>query len=255
MLPVVVLAGGLGTRLHAVTGEKRPKALALVCGRPFIDFKLASLRQAGVADVHMLIGEHGDQIEHHVGDGSQYGLRIQCHYDGPQLLGTGGAIVSALPDLPDTFWITYGDTLLDFDLQAAEGHFRARPSLHGLMTILRNESRWQPSNVRADADLVTAYEENARDCVFIDYGMIAVRAVAFRGVQTDRPMGLAFVFRHLIDERQLGAFEVFERFHEIGTPSGLREAERYVQSRFERFGISPREGENLAVRDLRDRDE
>src|SRR5712692_2156565 len=119
MLPVAVLAGGLGNRLHAVTGDALPKALVPVLGRPFIDWKLEGLAAAGTHRVVLLVGHHGGQIRAHVGDGRRYGLSVEYVEDGPVLLGTGGAVARALPSLADAFWVTYGDTLLEFDVAAA----------------------------------------------------------------------------------------------------------------------------------------
>ena len=55
-MPVVVLAGGLGTRLLEVTGDLMPKVLVPVDGRPFIDYKLRGLARLGVGEVVLLVG-------------------------------------------------------------------------------------------------------------------------------------------------------------------------------------------------------
>ena len=91
-LPVAILAGGLGTRLRAVSGSTLPKALVPVADRPFIDHKLEELRERGVREIVFLIGHGGDQIRRHVGTGADFGLNVTYLDDGPRLLGTGGAI-------------------------------------------------------------------------------------------------------------------------------------------------------------------
>src|SRR5688500_5000201 len=106
MLPAVVLAGGLGTRVSALTGDALPKCMLRVAGRPFIDFKLAQLVDGSVSDVVLLTGHAGKPLADHVGDGGAFGAAITCVSDPPRLLGTGGAVRAALDHLPDSFWVT-----------------------------------------------------------------------------------------------------------------------------------------------------
>jgi len=230
VLPVVVLAGGLGTRLREVAGTTTPKALVEVGGRPFIDYKLAGLARDGVTDVTLLTGAHGEALAAHVGDGAQLGLRVHTLDDGPALRGTGGAVLAALDALPEAFWVTYGDTFLQLDVVAAEERFldAAAP---GLMTVLHNRDRWEPSNVRVEHGLVVRYGDlSPGTCEHIDYGMVALRRDAFRGAPADTAFDLGVVFRALAGNHELVAFEVTERFRDIGTPAALRETEDYFRT-------------------------
>src|SRR5437588_78131 len=120
MFTVAVLAGGLGTRLRARTGDALPKVMVPVLGRPFIDYKLASLSATGAERVVLLIGHEGEQIKRRVGSGDRYGLQVSYVEDGPMLRGTGGAVHHALGELADPFWVTYGDTLLEVPMRDAE---------------------------------------------------------------------------------------------------------------------------------------
>jgi MurNAc alpha-1-phosphate uridylyltransferase len=230
VLPVVVLAGGLGTRLRAVTGETLPKALVPVDGRPFIDYKLAGLAHDGITDVVLLVGSKADQLRAHVGDGSRYGMRVRAIDDGPNLRGTGGAILSALPELPDAFWVTYADTYLQADVAAAEERFRDANAI-GLMTVLHNRDRWEPSNAVVEDSFVVAYAKGMSDdrAEHIDYGMVALHRAAFRDAPSDAAFDLGVIFNALAPEHQLVAFEVTERFHDIGTPAALAETEEYFR--------------------------
>lgn len=236
MLPVVILAGGLATRLQDVTGGRTPKAMVPVAGRPFIDHQLATLAAAGVHDVVLLIGSLGEQIEAHVGDGRRFGLTVRCVPDGDALLGTGGAVRAALDVLPAAFWLTYGDTLLDVDMAGAEAEFSSR-ALGGLMTVLENADRWDLSNVDVVDDLVTAYDPRPEPGGhrFIDYGMSILDADAFDGQPPSAAFGLGRIFERLIAARRLGAFRVRRRFYDIGTPERLAETEAFVRGE----GLAP----------------
>jgi NDP-sugar pyrophosphorylase family protein len=101
-LPVAILAGGLATRLRPIT-EKIPKSLVPVAGRPFLAHQLEMLYARGIRRAVLCIGYLGEMIERDFGDGREYGLQLEYSFDGPKLLGTGGALKRALPRLDRNF--------------------------------------------------------------------------------------------------------------------------------------------------------
>jgi NDP-sugar pyrophosphorylase family protein len=232
MHPVAVLAGGLGTRLRDVTGDDLPKVMVPVAGQPFIDHKLRELRDKGASDVLLLLGHGAEAVRDHVGDGAAHGLRVEYRDDGDALLGTGGALLRALPQLGDRFWVTYGDTLLDVDVVRAE-RTAAASDARGLMTVLHNRDRWQPSNVVARDGHVAAYTKDPRPpgAEHIDYGMLLFDARAFSPHAQAVAFDLATIVVDLVDRHALLAFEVTERFHDIGTPDALSETEAWLWNR------------------------
>jgi NDP-sugar pyrophosphorylase family protein len=229
LLPAVVLAGGLGTRIRAVTGPNRPKAMLDVGDRPFIDHKILELRNQGVTEVILLTGHGSGELEAHVGDGSRYGVRATCIEDGPTLLGTGGALAAAAPHLPPLFWLTYGDTLLDVPMAAVQTFFEER-SAPALMTVLRNDDRWQPSNVTIEGDLVLEYEKPPRPDRHrhIDYGMLILPASCLPP-PPNGPLDLHPILAALIDRRELLAYEVSTEFHDIGTPEAYADTDALLR--------------------------
>ena len=90
-VPVAILAGGRATRLGSLVADL-PKALIPVSGRPFVDHQLALLQRRGLRRVVFCVGHLGEQIVAHVGDGARFGMRVEYTFDGPRLLGTGGAL-------------------------------------------------------------------------------------------------------------------------------------------------------------------
>ena len=232
MLTVAVLAGGLGTRLRSLTGDVLPKVMAPVLEHPFIDYKLAGLSAAGAERVVLLVGHQGEQIKARVGDGARYGLQVSYVEDGPALRGTGGALRHALDGLADAFWVTYGDTLLEVPMPEAEAAFAAS-NLDGLMTVLHNRDRYEPSNVRVERGLVVEYAKDPRPAhaEHIDYGMLAFRREAFAAWPDEEAFDLGAVLESLIARDSMLAFEVTERFHDIGTVEALRETEAFLRDR------------------------
>lgn len=232
MLPIAVLAGGLGTRMAAVTGPDLPKALLRVAGRPFVDWKLEGLAAQGIRRVVLLLGHGAGPIAEHVGDGGRYGLDVAVVEDGPALLGTGGALRRALSHLGDAFWVTYGDTYLRAPMGEIEADFRSRRP-GGLMTVLRNRDLWDHSNVRIEDGWVVEYRKDAPAGTYelIDYGMSIFTVGALLPFPAGEPFDLRAVIGRLIEDRALAAWEVTERFYEIGSPEGFLDTEAFLRSR------------------------
>jgi NDP-sugar pyrophosphorylase family protein len=228
--PIVVLVGGLGTRVAGITGPDRPKALLDVAGEPFLVRRLRELAAEGVPEAWLLVGHGAAVIGDVVGDGAGLGLAVRYVHDGPRLLGTGGAVRAALLHLPERFLLTYGDTFLPAALapivEAWDGS--GRPAL---MTVLRNDDRWEPSNVAVADGLVVRYEKGASGLTHIDYGMLAFERAVFDPYPVDDPFDLGIVLRDLIDRRELAAHEVHERFHDIGNPAAYEETARWAAGR------------------------
>jgi NDP-sugar pyrophosphorylase family protein len=230
-LPVAMLAGGTAQRLRPLT-ETIPKALVEVAGRPFAEHQVEWLNGQGITRVVFLVGYLGEKIENALGDGSRFGLRIEYVFDGPTLLGTGGALRRASAFLGDAFFVMYGDSYLDCPLPEIERAFRASGS-PALMTVLHNEDRWDKSNVRFEGGKILAYDKRNRtsEMKHIDYGLGVLRASALAGYPEGAPFDLALVYQELAAAGELAAYEVHSRFYEIGTPQGLEETRAHLSAR------------------------
>jgi N-acetyl-alpha-D-muramate 1-phosphate uridylyltransferase len=228
-LPVAILAGGLASRLLPLTTDT-PKSLIPIKGRPFAEYQLELLRRNGFRTVIFCVGHHGDQIEQCLGDGARYGMAIRYVYDGPTLLGTGGALRRALPLLGDAFLVMYGDSYLDCPYaDIADAFLSSNKS--GLMTILRNQNRWDRSNVRYDGHAILMYDKSGQhlDLTFIDYGLGALRADVLKAYPENTRFDLAEVYAGLVSKHDLAAYEVTERFFEIGSFVGIQELEAKLE--------------------------
>jgi len=228
-LPVAILAGGMATRLGGLARDT-PKALIDVAGRPFIAHQLDLLRAHGLTDIVLCTGYLGARLEEAVGDGSRYGVRVRYSPDGPRPLGTGGALRQALPLLGEAFLTMYGDSYLECDYRAIERAFLAsgRPAL---LTVMRNDDQWDRSNVLCVNGRIVRYSKEHRtaDMRHIDYGLAAMRALVFRLYPDEGTLDLARVYEGLADRDELAAYEVSDRFYEIGTPSGLAETRQHLE--------------------------
>ncbi|HWB86685.1 MAG TPA: sugar phosphate nucleotidyltransferase [Bryobacteraceae bacterium] len=223
MLPVAILAGGPATRLRPAT-ETVPKALLEINGEPFLAHQLRLLAARGIQRVVLCTGYLGEAIQSFAGDGRRYGLEVEYSCDGPRLLGTAGAIRRALPLLGSAFFTVYGDSYLPCDYAAVEEAFRLSGK-RGLMTVFRNEGRWDKSNVEFSNSVILAYDKAKQTprMHHIDYGLGAFHAAAFEFLPPDEPHDLAGVYQDLLQQGELAAYEVAERFYEVGSFEGIRE--------------------------------
>jgi NDP-sugar pyrophosphorylase family protein len=228
-LPVVILAGGLATRLRPLT-EKIPKSLIEVAGRPFLEHQITLLRRNGVDDIYLCVGFLGEMIEDLFRDGRLLGVRLDYSYDGERLLGTGGAIKKLLPKLPDRFFVLYGDSYLPIDYQAvaAYSHASARPAL---MTVFRNDDTWDRSNVWFEEGTIRRYckRERLSQMHYIDYGLTVCSPGIFDGYPAEEPFDLAIVFERLSERGELAGYEVHQRFYEIGSYEGIKELDQFLR--------------------------
>ncbi len=226
--PICILAGGLGTRLgHQV--RDTPKPLLEVAGEPFILHQLRLLAANGADRAVLCVGYLGERIVEAIGDCS-FGISITYSHDGPELIGTLGAVRKAAAMLGDRFLVLYGDTYLRIDYRAATAAWK-QSGLPSLMAVLHNQSRWDRSNVEFDGRRVVAYNKHAPTVgmEWIDYGLGGLdRTVIDRAGPecTD----LADLYHVLAARSELLGFPATERFYEIGTPEALAETSAFLSS-------------------------
>jgi MurNAc alpha-1-phosphate uridylyltransferase len=228
LMPAVILAGGLATRLGKITATT-PKALIEVAGQPFLWHQLQLLKRNGINRVILLVGHLGQAIQDRFGDGSELGMSLDYSFDGPTLLGTGGAIRRALALLPEKFFVLYGDSYLPCDYRAIQEGF-LQSKREGLMTVYRNDGQFDTSNVEFDGTDIVRYDKEDQTPAMhhIDYGLEAFHRTVFAGVPEGQRIDLAAICQDLLGRGQLAAFEVPERFYEIGSPGGIRDTANFL---------------------------
>lgn len=226
----VILAGGLGTRMRPLT-ETCPKTLLPVCGRPFAYHQLHWLAAQGIDEVVYSIGHQGEMIRRYWEHEPCPVARLRYVDEGDQLRGTGGALRLALESgaLQQSFFVLYGDSFLPVQFAPVWDAFRAS-RMPALMTVLRNEGRWDHSNAIYRDGRVLLYDKKGHLAMhYIDYGLSALSCSLLDGI-TAEVFDLAALFHELSLRDQLAGFEVKQRFYEIGSPEGLRDLEHYLET-------------------------
>jgi MurNAc alpha-1-phosphate uridylyltransferase len=233
MLPLALLAGGLATRLAPLT-DRTPKALLPVAGRPFLFHQLQLLKEEGIGRVVLCVGHLGEQIRAAVGDGRAFGLDIEYSFDGGRLLGTGGALRQALPLLGTEFFVLNGDSYLPCSFARVQAAYTAA-GLPALMTVLRNDNRWDRSNVvfRDDGSIEYNKHSQRADLTHIDFGVSVLARGVFDGYAESSVIDLADICRDLSLRGRLAALEVSQRFYEIGSRAGIAATEEFLSRRLQ----------------------
>jgi histidinol-phosphate phosphatase family protein len=143
-MQALILAGGLGTRLRQISGEL-PKTLVPIAGRPILDRQLEQFVLGDCRDIVILTGFAGEQIAAYCGDGARWGARVRCIQE-TTARGTAGAVLDALDVLDERFFITYGDTVFNVELQRMAAFQKERLADVTLLV--------HPSDHPQDSDLV-----------------------------------------------------------------------------------------------------
>lgn len=231
MFSVAILAGGLAMRLRPIT-EKIPKALVEIAGQPFIVHQLKLMKKNNIEHVVLCIGYLGEMIQDSIGDGHNLGLHVDYSSDWPHLLGTGGALKKALSLLGDNFFVLYGDSYLDCNYCAVQSAFK-KSAKQALMTVFRNENKWDKSNISYRGGKILKYDKKntANDMEYIDYGLSILNTSVFDTAGFGDRFDLAELYKDLVDSGQMAGYETKERFYEIGTVQGIKELEKHLNNK------------------------
>ena len=228
MMQAAILAGGLGTRMRPMT-EAVPNVLIPVRGKPFVEYQLELLTKNGIDEFVFCVGHQREKVERHLGDGRAFGCRIVYSYDGPRLLGPAGALKRSERLLKDRFFVTYGDAYLRAPYVRLMDALTASGKL-AVMAVYRNDDRFGRSDVVVEGGAVVKYDKRskAEGMSWINYGVTALRKEALELIPEGSFCDEEAFYGSLIQRKELLAFQVKERFYEIGTPTSLSEFEAFV---------------------------
>lgn len=228
-MQMVILAGGLATRLRPLTSDI-PKSMIRIADRPFLEYQLELLKEYEIKDILLCLGYRGRLIQDHFGDGEKFGVSLSYSFDGERLLGTAGALKKAYKLLKENFFLMYGDSYLPFDYQSIEKFFKSSDKL-SLMTVYKNQNRFDKSNVIIQDGLVKVYDKplEGKKFEYIDAGLSILRKEVLNLVPEDEPYDLQELYKILVSEEEMSAYEVEQRFYQIGSFEGLKEFKELVQ--------------------------
>jgi NDP-sugar pyrophosphorylase family protein len=228
----VVLAGGFGTRVaHLLPGV--PKPMALVAGKPFLEWVVRYLAHQGVTNVLLSTGHLAEVVEHHFQSNPVPSLRTRCIAE-TQPLGTAGGFLNAARlsgETPPAWLVLNGDSLVFADLASVAGQFDD-PDTHGVMVgcLVADASRYGTLAISPGGRLQGFAEKRPGKGV-INAGVYLLRHSVVRELPATAPLSFELdLFPRLIRENiMLKAIALRTPFLDIGTPESLRQAESFVE--------------------------
>jgi len=228
----IILAGGLGTRLHPRT-LTIPKSMVPVLGKPYLYYQLDYLRRQGILKALLLVGYLGEQIKEYFGKGVALGMELEYSQE-RELLGTGGALKLAKNKIADDFFVIYGDSFLPIDYADFESAFRSAGT-EGMISVYRDPVgvTTVKGNVALSPDgRVTRYDKKTTSpqLMYVEAGVLAFRRSVLARIADGQIISLENdVYPELISERQLSGYITAQRFFDIGTESRIRDMEAWLQ--------------------------
>lgn len=228
-MKAIILAGGKGTRMGAMTAEI-PKPMLPVNGRPLLSYHLDLLKQYGVQEVWIMVNYLKEVIISHFGDGKDMGLRIR-YYEEAEPLGTTGAIKAIETELDEDFFVLYGDVMVDMDLMRLMA-FHKQKEADATLVLHPNDHPFDSDLVEVDAEKRIlrfhtkphATDRNYRNLV--NAGVYVLNPILLQ----DIPFGKAAdfgrdIFPAVVEKCYLAGYLTTEYLKDMGRPERLQKVE------------------------------
>jgi len=235
-IPILVLAGGLGTRLRPAVGD-RPKGLASVGDRSFLEIQIGLLRDQGARRFVLCVGHRSEQIRDTFGDGSALGVNIEYSVESEQLLGTAGAVRLAERFISPRAMVVNGDTYLDTDFDAIVVQHLERHEQESVVATLTlcqldDASRYGTVALDPSGRFVKGFREkapgNGASPGWLNAGAYIIERSLVDLIPHNVPWSLErdWFPQALAQGRTIAAVRRDEPFYDIGTPEDYR---RFVE--------------------------
>ena len=222
----VILAGGLGTRLGALT-KTTPKPMVLVDGIPFVQYVIGNLKRHGITDILLSIGYLADAFVEYFGDGSKFGVTIEYSIE-TEPMGTGGALVYCKDKLQSQFLVLNGDTMFDINFLDF-GLLSKNKGMLGALALRKVEdtSRYGAITLKNDV-IVTFAEKSASGPGLINGGIYLLNKSILDGLQL-KPCSIeSDLFPTLLENKSLYGCDYDGFFIDIGLPETLADAQTSI---------------------------
>lgn len=214
---VVILAGGRGRRLRALT-DRIPKPMVPFHGQPFLTYLLQMLQRQGFERVLLLLGYRGRAIEEEYGSGKKLGLSIEYSLTSPEN-ETGRRLALVYDRLDPCFLLVYCDNYWPMQFQTMWERYLAA-GLPAMTTVYSNRDGYSKSNVRLDErGYVVAYDRYRKQPGLsgVEIGFAILNKDILRLLPRGNPVFQIEVYSRLIRKRQLLAYSTDHRYYSVGS--------------------------------------
>ncbi|MAG12685.1 hypothetical protein CL630_02615 [bacterium] len=234
-MQAVILAGGLGTRLHPIT-ETIPKPMVNISGRPFLEYIIELLKKNDITEILILTGHLGDAIEQYFGDGSEFGVNINYSKE-TKPLGVSGALCLAYPKLADSFLLLYGDNFILLNFKDLVRFYKQSKKQAAAVSYQYKDEKDRGDDYRYNLCVdemghVTQYQQRGvQGATHVEAGVMVLRKEVIANLPQKHSNALGEVlFPDLIQQKELITYVSKNRFYDIGTPERLKKAEAFFRA-------------------------
>jgi NDP-sugar pyrophosphorylase family protein len=220
---IVILCGGLGTRVQHITLNK-PKLLIDINGKPFFDHALKIFKKNKIKNIFLLTQHKDEYIKNYIRNINHF--RIKVLRDGKKRLGTGGSLKRNLKFLPKEFFLTYGDSYLDFDYSKIKKKFKSTNK--NIITIYKNKSSKHKNNILVKKNKIIKYDKN-KNFNYIDYGLFYFRNQDLMKHQIhNAKFDMSEFIKKLIKSDKFEFVKSKKKFQECGSIDGINQLRRMI---------------------------
>jgi len=231
-MKVLILAGGFGTRLKEVIHD-RPKVMAPINGKPFLEFVLDVLRKNGIEEIVISVGYLGSYIKNYFGNGEAFGLKIR-YSDEHRPLGTGGAVKAAEELFKDPFFVLNGDTLLDTNYKKIWEFHQKKKSKATMVLVKRRETSESGFvNQKQNGRIISFVEKpKAKKEGLVNSGTYIFSPGITRSIKNKKRFSLEKdLFPKLAQSGDLYGFKISGDFIDIGSPANYQEVQKVLSKK------------------------
>ena len=230
-IEAMILVGGKGTRLQSAVSD-RPKPMAEVAGKPFLEWLLISLYKKGIRKVILCTGYMGEKVEAYFGDGGKWNLQLRySHETSP--LGTGGAVRNALDFIQgDRFLVLNGDSYCQFDLDLMGEKHNSKSAMATMWLVKMDDCSRYGAVVLDDKGMVKSFAEKSSvsGSGLINAGIYLLERKLIEIIAKNCMVSLEKnVFPHIVGQGLAGVVGDGV-FVDIGTPESYASAEEILKS-------------------------
>jgi NDP-sugar pyrophosphorylase family protein len=229
-LPVIILAGGLGTRV-AKSFKNIQKCMIKFNRKPFLYYVLKNLEKNKITKVILSLGYNAHQVENYIKkNNDNFNLNFFFSYDGQKPLGTGGAVKKAVKFVQDDFLLTYGDTYLNYNFEKIVTFYKKKKT-KSLISVYKNKNGSDKNNIFFNGKKICYYSKvNREKCNYIDWGLSVFNKDIFLN-EKKSIFDMNLIYNKQIEKNQLYGFEVFKRYIEIGSLQAIRNFKLFLNEK------------------------
>jgi D-glycero-alpha-D-manno-heptose 1-phosphate guanylyltransferase len=230
-IPVIILAGGKGSRLTTIAGD-RPKCLVDIAGKPFLQWQLEWLYKAGIRRVHIAAGFRADHVESWLKENTPMNMNVTMSIE-DHPLGTGGALVNAAGTVTeDVLFVINGDTLIPgFDASRLLASLHDGKETDAVITVVPARTGTQVGSITLNRNKrITEFrEKTGKTARYINAGVYCISSDCLD--KHDFPLAFSLEsdwFPKLANTGSLKAYTTKKTLMDMGTPAGFRDMQDWL---------------------------